>query len=81
VPIRLAEKLEKVSQLEERAKSYYIRKSLEQFLEERLEDIEDYLEAKEAHEAFKASGEKAISWDKVVKESNQKEINPGPVGQ
>jgi RHH-type rel operon transcriptional repressor/antitoxin RelB len=64
----LSDKLEKVSKFEERAKSYYIKKALEQFLEQRLEDIEDYYDAKKAVEEFKASGEKRIPWEEVVKE-------------
>jgi predicted transcriptional regulator len=36
----LAEKLEKVANFEERPKSYYIKKALEQFLELRLKNIE-----------------------------------------
>ena len=64
----LSDKLEKVSRFEERAKSYYIKKALEQFLEQRLEDIEDYYDAKKALEEFKASGEEATSWEDVQKE-------------
>ena len=70
VPMSLAEKLQRVSQFEERAKSYYIKKSLEQFLEQRLEEIEDYLETKKAYEQYENSGTKAKPLDEVFKDVN-----------
>jgi predicted DNA-binding protein len=66
----LSDKLEKVAKFEERAKSYYIKKSLEQFLEQRLEDMEDYIDAKNAVEEMRKTGEKSISWEEVMVESH-----------
>jgi predicted DNA-binding protein len=68
IPQDLANKLQKVSQFEERSKSYYIKKSLERYLSEKLEDIEDYIHAKKSYEEFKASGEEAVSFDEVFKD-------------
>ena len=68
IPKILAEKLDKISKIEERSKSYYIKKSLEQFLAERLEDIEDYYDAQEAWQEFKESGQKGISFEQICKD-------------
>ncbi len=64
----LSDKLEKVAKFEERAKSYYIKKSLEQFLEQRLEDMEDYIDAKNAVEEMKRTGEQGIPFEDICKE-------------
>lgn len=67
IPSDLAEKLQKISDFEERSKSYYIKKSLEKFLSERLEDVEDYIDSKKAYEEFKESGEETVSFGEVFK--------------
>ena len=67
IPVELGDILDRVSQAEERSKSYYIKKSLELFLKQRLEDLEDYEDAKQAYEEFVASGEEAVSFDDVFK--------------
>lgn len=67
IPLLLSKKLEKVAAIEERAKSFYIRKALEQYLSQRLEDIENYSDAKKAYDEFIASGEPAVSFDEVFK--------------
>ena len=69
IPRQLAEKLNQACHNDEREKSNYVRNALIQYLEDRLEDAEDYTEALEAHEAFLASGEEAIPWEEVVKTS------------
>jgi predicted DNA-binding protein len=63
----LANKLNKVCEFEERPKSFYIKKSLEKYLNERLEDIEDYYEAREAYKKFKDSGESGVPLEEVMK--------------
>ncbi len=68
IPIELGEMLDKVSRAEERSKSYYIKKGLEQLLLDRLEDLEDYEDAKKAYEEFIASGEKTISFEDVFRD-------------
>ncbi len=68
IPIELGEMLDKVSRAEERSKSYYIRKGLEQLLLNRLEDLEDYEDAKKAYEEFIASGEKTVSFEDVFRD-------------
>ena len=70
IPAELGEMLDKVSRAEERSKSYYIKKGLEQLLKDRLEDLEDYQDAKQAHDEFMASGEKAVPFEHMRKELN-----------
>ena len=69
IPTELEQMLEKVSYVEERSKSYYIQKGLEQFLKERLEDLEDYQDAKQAYDEFIASEEEGVPLEEVVKKS------------
>ncbi len=66
----LGEILDRISKAEERPKSYYVRKGLELLLMKKLEDLEDYEEARRAYEEFVASGEEAIPWSEVKKELN-----------
>ena len=68
IPATLGEMLNKVSEAEERSKNYYIKKGLERFLMEKLEDMEDYRDAKQAYDEFVASGEKGIPFDGVFKD-------------
>lgn len=63
----LSNMLNKVSRAEERSKSYYVKKGLEQLLQDRLENLEDYQDAKQAHDEFIASGEKTIPFDEVFR--------------
>lgn len=65
-----AEILGKVSRMEKRPKSYYLRKGLESLLMVRLEDIEDYEDASKAYKEFLASGEKTVSFSELKKEQN-----------
>ncbi|MEL6748905.1 MAG: hypothetical protein AAFO09_01270 [Pseudomonadota bacterium] len=67
IPVELGEMLDRVSRAEERSKSYYIKKGLEQLLRDRLEDLEDYQDAKQAYDEFVASGEKAVPFDEVFR--------------
>ncbi len=67
VPQSLAKKLEKVAKFEERPKSFYIKKSLEKFLEEKLEDIKDHIRTQKAYKDFKKSGAKSVPYEEVFK--------------
>ena len=67
IPILLAKKLQKVVDFELRPKTYYIRLALQEFLEERLQDIADYHEAKKILADMKAKGEKGIPYEEVFK--------------
>jgi predicted DNA-binding protein len=67
IPVELGEMLDKVSRAEERSKSYYIKKGLEQLLKNKLEDLEDYEEARQAHNEFIMSGEKGVPLEEVFK--------------
>lgn len=68
IPKELSDMLDKVARSEERSKSYYIKKGLEHILRQRLEDIEDYQDAKEAYEEFLESGEEAIPFEEMKKD-------------
>ncbi len=70
IPAELGEVLSRVSKAEERSKSYYIKKSLELFLMNKLEDIEDYEQAERAYRDFIASGEKLIPFSEIEKKYN-----------
>lgn len=67
LPAELFDKLNKIAEFEERTKSYYVKKALEKFLAEKLEDMEDYIDAKKAYEEFVASGEQGTPWEEVKK--------------
>ncbi|MCF6320766.1 MAG: ribbon-helix-helix domain-containing protein [Rhizobiaceae bacterium] len=67
IPEDLSDMLNKVSRAEERSKSYYIKKGLEQFLRDRLENLEDYEDTKKAYDEFVTSGEKAVPMDEVFR--------------
>ena len=66
----LNDMLNQVAQAEERSKSYYIKKGLEQFLRDRIENLEDYEDAVSAYQEYQASGEDAVSLDEVFKDVN-----------
>lgn len=72
IPTKLDKELNKLCQAEERSKSFYIKKALEQYLEEKLQDMADYQEAKKLYEEFKKSGEKAIPYEEVFKKTKTK---------
>ncbi len=64
----LSDMLAKVSHAEELSKSYYVKKGLELILRNRLEDLEDYEDAKKAYEEFIASGEEAVPFSEMKSE-------------
>ena len=70
IPKSLSKVLDRVAAAEERSKSYYIKKGLELILKDRLEDLEDYEDAKQAYDAFVVSGEKGIPFEEMKKELN-----------
>lgn len=65
IPKALSDMLERVARAEARSKGYYVEKGLEAILRERLEDLEDYEEARQAYEEFVASGEQGMSFEEV----------------
>ena len=65
IPKALSDTLERVARAEARSKNYYVEKGLEVILRERLEDLEDYEEARQAYVEFVASGEKGMSFEEV----------------
>jgi predicted DNA-binding protein len=67
VPQALAKRLEKVAKFEERSKSFYIKKALEEYLKARIEDIQDSIEIAKEYEEFKKSKQKSISFKEAFK--------------
>ena len=67
LPPDILKKLDKVSKFEERPKIYYIKKGLSELLEQKYNDIEDYLNARKTMESVKSNGEKLVSFDTVFK--------------
>ena len=67
IPSNFDKDLTKICELEERSKSFYIKKALEKYLAEKRQDLADYHEAKKLYEEFKKSGEKAIPYSKIKK--------------
>ena len=61
----LGELLTRISKKEERSKSYYVKKSLEEYLKRREEDIVDYEIAEKAHEEWVQDGMKTHSMEEV----------------
>ena len=68
IPVELSKQLILLADIEERSKSYYVKKALEKYLEERLEDALLAKIGDEAYEEFVKSGEKAIPYDDIRKE-------------
>jgi len=75
IPAALAKNLEKVVASEKRKTRSYIKHALEKFLEENLEDIEDYIDGMRAREEFIKSGRQAISWEEVFKKARVPQKN------
>ncbi len=72
IPNKLDKELTKLCEAEERSKSFFIKKALEQYLEEKKQDLADYQQAKILFEEFKKSGEKGISYEEVFKKNAKK---------
>ena len=64
LPADMEQRLNVLAKATQRPKSYYVREALERS----LEDIEDAYLAESAYERFKASGERAIPLEEVMKE-------------
>jgi predicted DNA-binding protein len=68
IPDKLSAMLENISTKEERTKSYYIKKALENYFIQKLEEEEDYRDIVESLAEFKASGETGKTWKELQKE-------------
>ncbi len=68
LPDKLSEMLETFSKKEERSKSYYIKKALDNYFTQRFEEEEDYKDVVESLAEFKVSGESGKSWEELQKE-------------
>jgi predicted DNA-binding protein len=68
LPDELFKMLENFSEKEERAKSYYIKKALENYFAQKLEEEEDYKDVVESLAEFKASNETGKTWEELQKE-------------
>jgi len=72
IPQKLLKQLNTVCTVEERSKSFFIKKALEKFLMERMEDLADYNEAVKVYSDFKSSGENPVAWKDMKKKYNLK---------
>ena len=70
IPVELSKKLDEIALVDERSKSYYVKKGLEMLLIRRMEDIEDYNDGNRVYDEFLASWEKAIPFSEIKKELN-----------
>ncbi|MDB2550754.1 ribbon-helix-helix domain-containing protein [Rickettsiales bacterium] len=68
IPEDLSEKLNLISSIEERSKSYYVKKALQEFLSERLENALLAEIGDSAYKKYLESKEKGIDYDEVRKE-------------
>ncbi len=68
IPDKLSEMLDILAKKEERSKSYYIKKALEDYFSSKLEEEEDYKDVVESLAEFKASGENGKTWEQLQKE-------------
>ena len=68
IPKPLGEKLNFIAELEERNKSYYVKKALESFLEERFEDAMLIKMGENAYQEFIENCEEAIPFSEVKKQ-------------
>lgn len=70
IPSDLGDKLNLIAQLEERSKSYYVKKALQSFLSERLEDALLANIGEEAYKEYLESGKSTTSYDEIRKKLN-----------
>lgn len=67
IPIELEKILTNISIIEKKEKSYYIKTALEKFLEEKLENMSNYDEAKNAYIKFNSWDKKTFSLENTFK--------------
>jgi predicted transcriptional regulator len=72
VPEQTFFKLEKLAKLEERKKSFYVKKALDPYLDKRLASIEAAM-ADNEYDEFIAAGSETISYNDIRKENNLKD--------
>ena len=68
IPSELGEKLNLIATMEERNKSYYVKKALEYFLADRLEDAYLLQLGEEAYNDYLASGKEVVSYEEIRKD-------------
>jgi RHH-type rel operon transcriptional repressor/antitoxin RelB len=61
----LEERLERLAQKTNRTKSFYVKKALEQY----LEDEEDYQDAVSAYEEYLKSGKQSVSFEELMEKN------------
>ena len=67
IPFELGKQLNLLAELEERSKSYYVKKALQEFLSERLENTLLAKIGDEAYKEYLESGEESIPYDEIRK--------------
>ncbi len=70
IPDKLSKQLNEYAQIQERSKSFMVKKALEQYLNQIAEDIEDYHDAAKAYDDFVKSGRQTVSLEEVAKKSD-----------
>jgi RHH-type rel operon transcriptional repressor/antitoxin RelB len=68
IPKELGNQLNLLSTLEERSKSYYVKKALQEFISERLENALLTKMGDEAYKEYIDSGEEGVSYSDLRKE-------------
>lgn len=68
IPLALGKQLNLIADIEERSKSYYVKKALQEFLGERLENALLAQMGDKAYKEYLESGEEGISYDKIRKD-------------
>ncbi len=69
IPKTLAKRLSALAEAENRSKSYYIKEALNNFLDEKVDDIKDYIETEKRYRDFLASG-KSSSLEEIADRYN-----------
>lgn len=67
IPKSLANKLSALVSAESRSKSYYIKEALVRFLDEKTNDIQDYIEAEKRYHDFLSYDDTTVSLDDIAK--------------
>jgi len=65
IPSELGRQLNLIAQIEERSKSYYVKKALQSFLDQRLEDALLASIGEDSYKEYLQSGEEGIPYDKI----------------
>ena len=68
VPTRLSNQLNLLADVEERSKSYYVKKSLQEFFKDKFEDVVKSEIGEEKYNKYLELEEKGVPYDEIRKE-------------